>query len=141
MIRLRFIMQPEYDFCVDADCGEIAWAQRSYRVWTRRQSLSRRKHVLNFITLSVQDGVVGSDLPVRFCSQRFRVRPFEDGPMKGARFREERIIDVLKEHEGGGEDRRSGAQARISEATLYNWTTGRPRRRHGRFGSEASEAA
>ena len=41
--------------------------------------------------------------------------------MKRIRFTEEQIIAVLREHEAGAKTGRSGAQARDSEATLYNW--------------------
>lgn len=63
-----------------------------------------------------------SDLPLRF----FRHGDFEsgllrDGRMKRARFTEEQIIAVLREHEAVA---KSGDLARkhgVSEATLYNW--------------------
>ena len=43
------------------------WAQRSYRVWMRRQSLSLPKHVLDFVALFVEHGVMGDgDFPVGF---------------------------------------------------------------------------
>ena len=51
--------------------------------------------------------------------------------MKRGRFTEEQIIGVLKERRA--EDRGSGAQARVSEATLYNWKA-----KYG--GMEGSEA-
>ncbi|MGX1350488.1 putative transposase [Bradyrhizobium elkanii] len=43
--------------------------------------------------------------------------------MKRARFTEEQIIAVLQEHETGRRRPicRSGPEARISEATFYNW--------------------
>ena len=42
--------------------------------------------------------------------------------MKRARFTEDQIIGVLKEHEAGAKTAGSGARKHgVSEATLYNW--------------------
>jgi putative transposase len=41
--------------------------------------------------------------------------------MKRARFTEEQIIAVLKEHEAGGKTADLARRHGISEATLYNW--------------------
>jgi putative transposase len=41
--------------------------------------------------------------------------------MKRARFTEEKIIAVLKEHEAGGKTADLARKHGISEATLYNW--------------------
>ena len=41
--------------------------------------------------------------------------------MKGARFTEDRIIGVLKEHEAGAKTGDLARKHGVSEATLYNW--------------------
>jgi putative transposase len=41
--------------------------------------------------------------------------------MKRARFTEERIIGVLKEHEAGAKTADLARKHGVSEATLYNW--------------------
>ena len=41
--------------------------------------------------------------------------------MKRARFTEEQIIGVLKEHEAGAKTADLGRKHGVSEATLYNW--------------------
>lgn len=59
--------------------------------------------------------------------------PDEDGLMKRARFTEEQIIAVLKEHEAGAKTADLARKHGVSEATLYNWKA--------RFGGmEVSEA-
>src|SRR3984957_3035832 len=45
----------------------------------------------------------------------------KDGQMKRARFTEEQIIGVLKEHEAGAKTADLARKHGISEATLYNW--------------------
>src|SRR3954467_10260755 len=45
----------------------------------------------------------------------------KDGQMKRARFTEEQIIAVLKEHEAGAKAADLARKHGISEATLYNW--------------------
>jgi putative transposase len=45
----------------------------------------------------------------------------KDGLMKRARFTEEQIIAVLKEHEAGAKAADLARKHGISEATLYNW--------------------
>ena len=45
----------------------------------------------------------------------------KDGQMKRARFTEERIIAVLKEHEAGAKTADLARKHGISEATIYNW--------------------
>ena len=45
----------------------------------------------------------------------------KDGQMKRARFTEEQIIAVLKEHEGGTKTPDLARRHGISEATIYNW--------------------
>ena len=45
----------------------------------------------------------------------------KDGQMKRARFTEEQIIAVLKEHEGGTKTADLARRYGISEATIYNW--------------------
>jgi putative transposase len=57
----------------------------------------------------------------------------KDGQMKRARFTEEQIIAVLKEHEAGRRRPTWLASTGISEATIYNWK--------GKFGGmDVSEA-
>ena len=41
--------------------------------------------------------------------------------MKGARFTEEQIIGVLKEHEAGAKTADLARKHGVSEATIYNW--------------------
>ena len=53
--------------------------------------------------------------------------------MKRARFTEEQIIGVLKEHEAGAKTADLARKHGVSEATLYNWKA-----RYG--GMEVSEA-
>ena len=48
--------------------------------------------------------------------------------MKRARFTEEQIIAVLKEHEAGAKSADLARKHGVSEATLYNW-----RARYGRM--------
>src|ERR1700723_1053831 len=58
------------------------------------------------------------------CRQRWkmaRVRPTKDGRMKRARFTEEQIIAVLKEHETGVKTADLCRKHGISEASFYNW--------------------
>ena len=43
--------------------------------------------------------------------------------MKRARFTEEQIIGVLKEHEAGAKTADLARKHGVSEATLYNWKT------------------
>src|SRR6187200_242210 len=45
----------------------------------------------------------------------------KDGQMKRARFTEEQIIAVLKEHEAGAKTADLARKHGISEATFYNW--------------------
>ena len=45
----------------------------------------------------------------------------KDGQMKRARFTEEQIIGVLKEHEAGAKTADLARKHGVSEATLYNW--------------------
>ena len=45
----------------------------------------------------------------------------KDGQMKRARFTEEQIIGVLKEHEAGARTADLARKHGVSEATLYNW--------------------
>ena len=45
----------------------------------------------------------------------------KDGQMKRARFTEEQIIAVLKEHEAGVKTADLARKHGISEATIYNW--------------------
>jgi putative transposase len=57
----------------------------------------------------------------------------KDGQMKRARFTEEQIIAVLKEHEAGTKTADLARKHGISEATIYNWK--------GKFGGmDVSEA-
>ena len=59
--------------------------------------------------------------------------PQKDGQMKRARFTEEQIIAVLKEHDAGAKTADLARKHGVSEATLYNWKA-----RYG--GMEVSEA-
>ncbi|MDB5607136.1 MAG: transposase, partial [Bradyrhizobium sp.] len=66
--------------------------------------------------------LISRDLPLSFSSSGVRVRPLtKDGQMKRARFTEEQIIAVLKEHEAGAKTADLARKHGISEATLYNW--------------------
>ena len=49
----------------------------------------------------------------------------KDGQMKRARFTEEQIIGVLKEHEAGAKTADLARKNGVSEATLYNWKADR----------------
>jgi putative transposase len=57
--------------------------------------------------------------PCRFLPVEGRARP-KDGQMKRARFAEEQIIKVLREHEAGAKARDLARKHVVSEATLYN---------------------
>lgn len=58
--------------------------------------------------------------PCKFPPRGVRVRP-SDGQMKRARFTEEQIIGVLREHEVGAKTADLARKHGVSEATLYNW--------------------
>ncbi len=47
--------------------------------------------------------------------------PDEDGQLKRARFTEEQIIGVSKEHEAGSKTADLARKHGVSEVTLYNW--------------------
>jgi transposase-like protein len=53
--------------------------------------------------------------------------------MKRARFTEEQIIGVLKEHEAGAKTADLARKHGVSEATLYNWKANQ-RRPHSALG-------
>ena len=66
--------------------------------------------------------LVGVDLPLYFFIHvDFGSGPDKDGQMKRARFTEEQIIGVLKEHEAGAKTADLARKHGVSEATLYNW--------------------
>jgi transposase len=59
--------------------------------------------------------------------------------MKRARFTEEQIIAVLKEHEAGAKTADLARKHGVSEATIYNWKA--QIRRHGCLRGQAVEGA
>jgi putative transposase len=64
--------------------------------------------------------------------------------MKRARFTEDQIIGVLKEHEAGAKTADLARKHGVSEATLYNWKAkygGMQVRRHGCLRGQTAEAA
>ena len=56
-----------------------------------------------------------------FLQKELESGPKKDGQMKRARFTEEQIIAVLKEHEAGAKTADLARKHGISEATIYNW--------------------
>jgi putative transposase len=48
-------------------------------------------------------------------------RHLKDGQIKRARFTEEQIIGVLREHEAGAKTADLARKHGVSEARLYNW--------------------
>src|SRR5271154_6664062 len=70
---------------------------------------------------------------VLWCRLKLEPAFLKDGQMKRARFTEEQIIGVLREHEAGARTVDLARKHGVSEATLYNWKT-----KYG--GLEVSEA-
>src|SRR3954453_18330385 len=59
--------------------------------------------------------------PADFLQLKLESGLSKDGQMKRARFTEEQIISVLKEHEAGAKTADLARNHGVSEATLYNW--------------------
>ena len=73
-------------------------------------------------------------MPLRFSSSGdLDSDLLKDGEMKRARFTEDQIIGVLKEHEAGAKTADLARKHGVSEATLYTWKA-----KYG--GMEVSEA-
>lgn len=71
--------------------------------------------------------------PENFLQKELESGLTKDGQMRRARFTEEQIIAVLKEHEAGSKTADLARKHGISEATFYNWKA-----RYG--GMDVSEA-
>src|SRR4051812_5698918 len=59
--------------------------------------------------------------PADFLQLKLESGLLKDGQMKRARFTEEQIIGVLREHDAGAKTADLARKHGVSEATLYNW--------------------
>jgi putative transposase len=59
--------------------------------------------------------------PANFLHAELESGLLKDGQVKRARFTEEQIIGVLREHEAGAKTADLTRKHGVSEATLYNW--------------------
>jgi putative transposase len=88
----------------------------------RRNFMAEQPNALGMADVTFLPTLDGLTCHWDFPPLGFRVRPWsKDGQMKRARFTEEQIIGVLKEHEAGAKTADLARKHGVSEATLYNW--------------------